>query len=179
MPPGYGPPDAGQDPEQEQDAAFAALVARFDDEPGPSTWPTAEDVPSPPRPTLMPVHPIRRPPEHPVHRCDHVPYPDEETGTRDEPDDSEPDDSDDEPSDHYDPPPPPSIPRMQPVTRWALCSIALGVAILLAPSVAGIEHGSSRDVAGVMLVLGGVATLVARMGDRLPTDSDDDDGAVV
>ncbi len=95
------------------------------------------------------------------------------TGSRQEPDPYDP-------SDHYEPPPPPPLPRMRPVTRWALGSIALGVGILLAPVVAGIEHGTSHDIAGVMLVLGGVVTLVAQMGDRPPTDSDDgDDGAVL
>ncbi|WP_239308055.1 hypothetical protein [Frankia sp. Cj3] len=83
-------------------------------------------------------------------------------------------------SDHYEPPPPPPVPRMRPVTRWALCSLALGLGILLVPAVAGIRQGTGHDIAGVVLVLGGVATLVAQLGDRPPTDSDDgDDGAVV
>ncbi|WP_322759391.1 hypothetical protein [Frankia sp. Cr2] len=85
-----------------------------------------------------------------------------------------------EPSDHYEPPPPPPLPRMRPVIRLALCSIVLGVGVLVAPVVAGIEQGTGYDIAGVMLVLGGVVTLVAQMGDRPPTDSDHgDDGAVL
>jgi hypothetical protein len=86
----------------------------------------------------------------------------------------------DDPADHYEPPPSPPVPRIHPITRWALCSLALGIGILLAPAVAGLKQNTGRDVAGVMLVLGGAATLVARLGDRPPTDSDgDDDGAVV
>ncbi|OAA28278.1 hypothetical protein UG55_1006253 [Frankia sp. EI5c] len=82
--------------------------------------------------------------------------------------------------DHYIPPPAPPIPKLRPVTRWALGSIALGVAILVVPSLIGMAQARSRDVAGVLLILGGVGTLVARMGDRLPTDFDGpDDGAVV
>ncbi|WP_054566715.1 hypothetical protein [Frankia sp. R43] len=82
--------------------------------------------------------------------------------------------------DHYIPPPAPPIPRMRPGTRWALGSIALGVAILVVPSLIGMVQARSRDVAGVLLILGGVGTLVARLGDRPPTDFDGpDDGAVV
>ncbi|ABW11265.1 conserved hypothetical protein [Parafrankia sp. EAN1pec] len=82
--------------------------------------------------------------------------------------------------DHYVPPPPPPVPKLRPVTRWALGSIALGVAILVVPTLIGLNHSRSQDVAGVLLILGGVGTLVARMGDRPPTDFDGpDDGAVV
>lgn len=82
--------------------------------------------------------------------------------------------------DHYVPPPPPPVPKLRPVTRWALGSIALGVAILVVPALIGLNHSRSQDVAGVLLILGGVGTLVARMGDRPPTDFDGpDDGAVV
>ncbi|MEX5631971.1 hypothetical protein [Parafrankia sp. FMc2] len=88
--------------------------------------------------------------------------------------------SEDDEDDHYVPPPAPPVPRMRPVTRWALGSIALGVAILVVPSLIGLSQARSRDVAGVLLLLGGVGTLVVRMGDRLPTDFDGpDDGAVV
>ncbi|WP_051105595.1 hypothetical protein [Parafrankia discariae] len=82
--------------------------------------------------------------------------------------------------DHYVPPPPPPVPKLRPVTRWALGSIALGVAILVVPTLIGLNQSRSQDVAGVLLILGGVGTLVARMGDRPPTDFDGpDDGAVV
>ncbi|MCK9903955.1 hypothetical protein MXD63_28385 [Frankia sp. Cpl3] len=88
--------------------------------------------------------------------------------------------SEDDEDDHYVPPPAPPVPKMRPVTRWALGSIALGVAILVVPSLIGLSQARSRDVAGVLLLLGGVGTLVVRMGDRLPTDFDGpDDGAVV
>jgi hypothetical protein len=82
--------------------------------------------------------------------------------------------------DHFQPPVPPPAPRLAPATKWALSSIALGVVFLLAPSIAGVSRGTTRDVLGVLLVLGGVGTLVARMADRPPTESDDgDDGAVI
>ncbi|WP_131767838.1 hypothetical protein [Candidatus Protofrankia californiensis] len=180
----------GQD--ADQDAAFASLVARFDAEPVERTWPSSEDVTVRAEPPSVTVRPIWRLPLDPRYRNDHFPFPADGTGTGNPAGDGtdvdlpgipdDPDASDDpyDPSDHYEPPPPPPIPRMQPTTRWALCSIALGVAILLVPTIAGIDHGRPYDVGGVMLVLGGVATLVLRMGDRPPTDSaDGDDGAVV
>jgi hypothetical protein len=69
---------------------------------------------------------------------------------------------------------------MRPVTRWALGSIVLGMAVLFVPAMFGFERGRSSDVVGVFLILGGVGTLVARMGDRPSTDADGpDDGAIV
>ncbi|SNQ46763.1 conserved hypothetical protein [Frankia canadensis] len=89
-------------------------------------------------------------------------------------------DLDDPDDDHYIPPEPPPLPRIRPVTRWALGSIALGMVFLVVPSLIGLNQSRSQDVTGVMLILGGVGTLVARLGDRPPTDSDGpDDGAVI
>ena len=69
---------------------------------------------------------------------------------------------------------------MKPVTRLALSSIALGLAILFVPTFVGYRASSTQDVTGVLLILGGVGTLVAKMGERPPTDSDGpDDGAVI
>jgi hypothetical protein len=69
---------------------------------------------------------------------------------------------------------------MQPVTRWALGCIVLGVAVLFVPAMFGFGREGPTDIVGVFLVLGGVGTLVARMGERRPTDTDGpDDGAVV
>ncbi len=186
-PPEADPPGGNED--TDQDSVFASLVAHFDAEPVERTWPSSEDVTVRAEPPIVTVRPIWRLPLDPDSRNDHVPFPAGGTGTgnpaRDgadidlpgAPDDPE---APDDPSDHYEPPPPPPVPRMQPTTRWALCSIALGVAILLVPTMAGIDHGTPYDAGGVVLVLGGVATLVLRMRDRPPTDSaDGDDGAVV
>jgi hypothetical protein len=54
------------------------------------------------------------------------------------------------------------------------------VAILLVPAMLGLGRDGPQDVVGVLLILGGVGTLVARMGERPPTGADGpDDGAIV
>ncbi|AEH10460.1 MULTISPECIES: hypothetical protein [Protofrankia] len=191
--------DAETDQDTDQDAVFASLVARFNAEPVERTWPSSEDVTARNEDVTMHteppgaiVRPVWRLPLDPGQQKDHILFPVDDsaaTGPAGDgpkidppgiPDDADGYDGPDDPSDHYDPPPPPPAPRMKPTTRWALCSIAVGVAILLVPTIAGIDHGRPYDVGGVMLVLGGVATLVFRMADRPPTDSaDGDDGAVV
>jgi hypothetical protein len=83
---------------------------------------------------------------------------------------------------HYIPPPAPPAPRMRPMTRLALGSIALGVAILVVPTLLHRATTATREVTGVLLILSGVGVLVARMSDRPPTDLDDgpdDNGAVL
>ncbi|WP_238439271.1 DUF308 domain-containing protein [Frankia nepalensis] len=82
--------------------------------------------------------------------------------------------------DHYVPPPPPKAPRIRPVTRLAVGAIVLGVVILLIPELFSLAVGGSQEIAGVLLILGGVGVLVARMGDRPSTDEEGpDDGAVL
>ncbi|CAO5173787.1 Integral membrane protein [Frankia sp. AiPs1] len=187
--------------QEADDAAFLELVARFDDEPATRAWPEQEDVAGPRRPTIIILRPPFGPGTAPEPEDHTDPGPTEPTlppGLR--PHDLRGDDSDEivvidlaatgdgsgaaahEPSEdeHYVPPAPPPLPRMRPVTRWALGSIALGMVFLVVPTLIGFSQSRSQDVAGVLLVLGGVGTLVARMGERPPTDLDGpDDGAVL
>ncbi len=185
--------------QEADDAAFLDLIAHFDDEPDTRRWPAAEDLGDTRRPTVI----ILRPPFEPGV----PPAPDDRTdpgldeappppglnppgigggrgadpadfvvidlgGSTDAPADPE--------DDHYVPPPAPPLPRIRPVTRWALGSIALGVVFLVVPTLIGFNQSRAQDVTGVLLILGGVGTLVARMGDRPPTDVDGpDDGAVI
>ncbi|MCM3885750.1 hypothetical protein [Frankia sp. R82] len=187
--------------QQDDDAAFLELVARFDDEPTARTWPAQEDIADLRHPTII----ILRPPFAPD-VPDEPDEPDSQTapGTGRAPlppglrphhlrgDDADEivvidlgadgidgidgtggigaDQSDDD--EHYVPPPPPPLPRVRPVTRWALGSIALGMVFLVVPSLIGFNQSRSQDVAGVLFILGGVGTLVARMGERPPTDLD-------
>ncbi|KDA44731.1 MULTISPECIES: hypothetical protein [unclassified Frankia] len=192
------------------DAAFFELIARFDEEPESHRWPAAEDLDDTRRPTVIILRPPFEPAAPPVSEdrtepgLDQLPFPSAggEGGRRgrggtedlvvdlgdlsgsgqlpeglDDPDlDPDPDPD----GEHYEPPPPPPLPRIRPVTRWALGSIALGVMFLVVPDLIDFNQSRTQNVAGVLLILGGVGTLVARMGDRPPTDFDGpDDGAVV
>ncbi|MCL9798428.1 hypothetical protein MXD58_029765, partial [Frankia sp. AgKG'84/4] len=184
----------------DDDAAFLELVARFDDEPESRRWPAAEDLDDPRRPTVI----ILRPPIDPPPASEPGAPAEDTLGDAESDERALPpvgprglrrDDLDgvviidlgaaagqDDPAgdDHYVPPPPPPLPRMRPVTRWALGSLALGVVFLVVPSLIGLNQSRSQDVTGVLLILGGVGTLVARMGDRPPTNSEGpDDGAVI
>ncbi|EIV96531.1 hypothetical protein, partial [Frankia sp. QA3] len=199
--PGPGGTAARRAPRSQEadDAAFLDLIAHFDDEPETRRWPTAEDIGDTRRPTVI----ILRPPFEPGV----PPTPDDRTdpgldeapppglnppgiggGRGADPADfvvidlgeSAGTEVDDPDNDHYVPPPAPPLPRIRPVTRWALGSIALGVVFLVVPTLIGFNQSRAQDVTGVLLILGGVGTLVARMGDRPPTDLDGpDDGAVI
>jgi len=187
-----GQPAGSARSQSADDAAFLDLVARFDEEPDARRWPAAEDLSDPHRPTVIILRPATDPggPTAPDDRTDPGLG---ATGPRNRRDPAAPgpggvdDDMEiiefgelPEPDDHYEPPSPPPLPRIRPTTRWALGSIALGVVFLVVPGLIGFNQSRGQDVTGVLLILGGVGTLVARMGDRPPTDSDGpDDGAVI
>lgn len=171
----------------DEDAAWAALVAGFDDEPEPGTrpaWPDAENVadddagtadadtdaadaavrgaedePAPP-----PAAP--RPPTtivvHPVIR-----------GPRDY---EVPDDDEDE---HFVPPEPPPLPDTDATTKFAWIAVIGGPLLLLTFVLFQLDLTWWAVTLGVGGFLGGFVTLVARM--RTGEDDDDmpDGGAVV
>jgi hypothetical protein len=84
-----------------------------------------------------------------------------------------------EDTDHYVPPPPPPLPSTDGIGKAAWAGV-LGVPVVLVLALV-----LDWDLAGwpaLLLVggfLGGFATLLWRMGDRLPVDDGPDDGAVV
>ncbi|OHV35921.1 MULTISPECIES: hypothetical protein [Pseudofrankia] len=81
---------------------------------------------------------------------------------------------------HYVPPPPPRAGWVRPATGIALGAIALGVLILVVPALVSQATGGAGEITGVALILGGVGALVARLGERPPTDDDGpDNGAVL
>lgn len=80
---------------------------------------------------------------------------------------------------HYVPPVPPPVPQPQGVTRWAALAVAVGLGVLIVPAVLSDPVGPGLALLAVLAVIGGFATLVARMRDAPPTDSGPDDGAVV
>jgi hypothetical protein len=85
----------------------------------------------------------------------------------------------DEDEEHFVPPPPPPLPKLDPVTKGAWVAIFGGPAYLLIGVLLGWQIPSVAAFIAVAAFVGGFATLVAKMGDRPPTDSGSDDGAVV
>jgi hypothetical protein len=181
-----GPADQPAD-----DDVFAELVARFHDEPDARVWPDAENLggqrePGPEAPDgagdERPGDGIDRaggrtlfvvgPPGDLVGDGRWAPdVPGEVTGAGTGGED-----------DHYVAPPPPRVPWPRPLTVVSIASIALGIVVLAVPGlVARATSTAIQEILGVMLILGGVGALVARMGDRPPTDDDNwpDDGAVL
>ncbi|SEN70252.1 hypothetical protein SAMN05216267_1008182 [Actinacidiphila rubida] len=148
----------------DEDAAWAALIAGFDEEPAPgakSAWPDAENVAEePPVPKAPP--PARSIVVHPVIQ-----------GPRDY--ELEDDDEDA----HFVPPEPPPLPETDVTTKFAWIAVLGGPLLLLAFVLFQLELTWWAILVGVGGFLGGFATLVARMR----TGEDDDDrpggGAVV
>lgn len=137
------------------EAAWAAIVADFDTAPdGRAPWPATEDVLPPRAPRLR--RPIRSNPVAPAAGGDLL-----ET-------------------DHFVPPPPPVLPRLDPVTRIGWAALVAGPVLLVIVVVFGHRVPDWLPLLGVFTLVGGFALLVSRLR---PTDSDDDtdhhDGAVV
>jgi hypothetical protein len=86
------------------------------------------------------------------------------------------DDTDDTDGDHYIPPPAAPLPRLAPITRWALIGIFAGVLALVLPLMIGLHAPAWTCAAAVAAIIGGGAVMVARMGNE---PHDGDDGAVV
>lgn len=170
------PQDEPARPPLDEDAAWAALVAGFDEEPEPgaaAAWPEAENVPEGPSPdepdpdgpraadAALPP-PTRSIVVHPVI-----------AGPRDY------ELADDEDDAHFVPPEPPPLPEADVTTKFAWIAVLGGPLLLLGFILLQIELTWWAVLVGVGGFLGGFATLVARMR----TGEDDDDlpggGAVV
>lgn len=80
---------------------------------------------------------------------------------------------------HFVPPVPPPLPTGDVVTRWAWVGLVGGPLLLVLAAILRVQLGPWLLLLGVAGFVGGFVTLVARMEDRPPTDSDPDDGAVV
>jgi hypothetical protein len=78
--------------------------------------------------------------------------------------------------DHYVPPPAPPLPRLAPITRWALIGILAGILALVLPLMIGLNAPAWTCAVAVAAIVGGGAVIVARMGNE---PHDGDDGAVV
>lgn len=172
-------------PEDDDDDAFATIIAGFYDAPEPpaggvAPWPVAEDAPagragasdSAPRQDQHRVEEHRRRAaadrlrrlgeEHDREQAEALAAAAERTGEG-----------------HYEPPPATPLPPPHPVTRWAWVGILTGVGVLLVPVLVGGSAPYPLAVLSVVAVVGGIATLIWRMRDA-PGDGDGpDDGAVV
>jgi hypothetical protein len=77
---------------------------------------------------------------------------------------------------HFVPPEPPPLPKLRAGTVFGILLIALGIMLLVAPNVVGLEPRIGIPLALVSLV-GGIGWLVLRMRQGPPPDSGWDDGA--
>jgi len=81
--------------------------------------------------------------------------------------------------DHFEPPAPPPLPAVDPVTRFAWAGALGGPLVLVLAALAGLPLSGWVGFLALVAFMAGFVTLVARMQDRPPTDSGPDDGAVV
>lgn len=160
-------------PDEDLDAAFAAIIAGWDDIPSLDDPPAAQDsgggAAAPDR--VEPDRPSARGEGQHRRATDDVP-PLPAYGPRDWSPAEEEDD------DRYHPPEPPPLPRGDLVGRLAWGGVLLGPAFLLIAGVAWRDAPRLWLALAVLAFVGGFVTLVL----RLPADRDDtdgDDGAVV
>ena len=86
----------------------------------------------------------------------------------------------DDPDEHFVPPPAPPLPETDAVTRMAWAGLIGGPALVLIIAVLGLQIEPWVVLIALLAFCGGVATLVARMGDHHRHDDDDwNDGAIV
>ncbi len=81
--------------------------------------------------------------------------------------------------DHFEPPTPPPLPSVDPVTRFAWAGALGGPVVLVLAALAGLPLSGWVGFLALVAFMAGFVTLVARMKDRPPSDSGPDDGAVV
>jgi hypothetical protein len=86
---------------------------------------------------------------------------------------AEPLDDDD---DHYVPPEPPPLPRPQPATLGAVLLLALGIVMVAFPQLIGMSDQYGLPL-GLLCFTGAIVWLVARLRQGPPNDSGWDDGA--
>ena len=82
----------------------------------------------------------------------------------------------DDDDDHYVPPEPPPLPRPQPATVGAVLLFALGIVLLVSPGLVGMSDQYGLPL-GMLSITGAIVWLVARLRKGPPTDSGWDDGA--
>ena len=150
----------------EVDAAWARIVAGYDGPTNPvGPWSAAEDVDG----SVTPTSGGSGLSERLVRRSDSEPSVTWDDGWENA----------DDPDNHYVPPPPPPLPQVDGVTRLAWLGILGGPLFILITSILGLQMESWVVFLALLAFCGGIATLVARMGDHPSQDDGWDDGAVV
>ncbi len=136
-------------PEEPEVDPFDAIVAGWDAVPEAPLWPESEDV--------LPAH---RPEttDEPGPAVVRAPLPEDE---------------------HFVPPPIAPPPPAQPITRYAVTAVALGLFVLVGLPLLGTSPSQVTSVLGTLAVLGGLGTLIWRMRDGASVDDGPDDGAVL
>jgi hypothetical protein len=157
------PPPTGSGPDDQGDA-FDRIVAGFgkDSEDPVPRWPVSEDVGPDRSAVVLPSTPSRDVPEPEVEPL---------------PGWLEPDALDDD--GHYEPPPPPRLPRPHVRTVVATGMLLLGLVVMFAPFRIGLDDSTTFLLLGLAMTTGGAGLLIYWMRDAPPTDSRPDDGAVV
>jgi hypothetical protein len=84
-----------------------------------------------------------------------------------------------DPDDHFVPPDPAPLPPTSQVTKYGWAAFLTGIVILIVPALFGHAIGNGWLAIGILSLVGGFLTLVLRLKDGPPDDSDPDDGAVV
>jgi hypothetical protein len=85
----------------------------------------------------------------------------------------------DDPEDHFVPPDPAPLPPANPVTKYGWTALLGGLTLLVVPALVGHAIGNGLLALAIIAIIGGFVTLVLRMKDGPPNDSDPDDGAVL
>ncbi len=160
------------------DAAFAQIVAGYDQPAAEASWPASEDLPSaaqadteelpepvpPPRPS-GPVWPANGPVLNEPSLLDGL-----DTFGADLPDDED---------DRFVPPPPPPLPRISAQAVFGVLAIIGGLWLFFDTNLLPIG-GQGSMVLGLMGIIGGAVALIMRLRPGGPDDPDlPDDGAVV
>jgi hypothetical protein len=159
------PQDRDPQPDRDDDDVFRQIVAEYGREPEDVVprWPVSEDLGPDLDDDLAPEE---------VERAAHRPVPEEPLPGWLEPE-ALPDEG------HFEPPPPPRLPRPRLRTTAALILLVLGFAVLFVPFRVGLDDSTPSLLLGMLLVAGGAALLLAGMRDAPGSDDRPDDGAVV
>ncbi len=157
------PPPVGSGPDDHSDA-FERIVADFGtetDDPVPR-WPVSEDVSPDTSSVVEPTEPSR---DLPTPVTEPLPAWLEPEALEDD--------------GHYQPPPPPRLPRPHVRTVVAVGMLLLGLVVMFAPFRIGLDDSTTFLLLGLALTTGGAGLLIYWMRDAPPADSRPDDGAVV
>jgi hypothetical protein len=159
----------------DQDDAFIAIVAGFNDLPATHSWPASEDAPTstpenPPPATYQRTiyHGAGNPPgllDPGGLLGDEIRQPGEDPFADD--------------NEHFTPPVLGKAPPIPLLTRLAVLAIVAGVALIVAPAFWGFDDATLAGTLGVAFIVGGVLRLLRGLRDE-PDDHDHpEDGAVV